>query len=58
MAEQLGYDLETFVNKAECALAQQASTSQLCEVGAAGGWGSLWVVVALPEELGLHRETC
>lgn len=31
------------------------STSQPCEVGAAGGWG-LWVMVALPEGTGSLRD--
>lgn len=56
MAEQPDYDLETFVNKAECALAQQAKHFSALRGGCSRRVGSLWVVVALPEGTGSLRD--
>lgn len=49
MAEQPDYDLETFVNKAECALAQQTKHFSALQGGCGQRMGLLQVMAALPE---------
>ena len=56
MAEQPDYDLETFVNKAECALAQQAKHFSALQGGCGQRMGPLRVMAALPEGMGPLRD--
>lgn len=48
MTEQPDYDLETFVNKAESALAQQAKHFSALQGGCSWRMGPVQVMAALP----------